>query len=68
MRAGWPSLSGTITLRPESDTSACVTVDAEFTALVPLIGGKVEKMAAPIILGVIESEERTGQAWIADAV
>lgn len=59
------AMKGTITIRPETASTSTVHVEAEFKALVPLIGGKVESIAAPIILGVIEAEERTGDAWAA---
>ncbi|MEO9137542.1 MAG: DUF2505 domain-containing protein [Jatrophihabitans sp.] len=61
-------MSGTITLTPGQDGGACIVVDAEFKAIVPIIGGRIEKLAAPIILSVIEAEEQTGRAWVADVV
>ena len=36
---------------------------ADFKAKVPIVGGKVEGFAAPIILSYIDAEEKTGQAW-----
>lgn len=59
-------MSGTLRLRPEG-TGSTVSVDAEFTALVPLVGGKLEKLAAPIIIEVIDAEEKTGRSWMADS-
>lgn len=58
------SMKGTITLRPDGEATT-VLVDAEFKAHVPLVSGKVEGFAAPIILGVIDAEEATGRAWAA---
>jgi hypothetical protein len=58
-------MTGTITIRPDGEHAASVLVDATFTAHVPLVGRKVEGFAAPIILGVIDSEEQTGLAWAA---
>jgi hypothetical protein len=55
-------MNGTIRIVSEG-TGSSVLVDAEFKANVPLVGGKVERIAAPIILGVIDAEEATGQAW-----
>ena len=62
------SLNGTIAVTADPDGGSVVQIDATFKASVPLGGGKVEKLAAPIILDVIESEQRTGRAWVADGV
>lgn len=56
------SMAGTIRIVAQSEGSS-VLVDAEFKANVPLIAGRLERIAAPIILGVIDAEEATGQAW-----
>lgn len=42
--------------------------DGSFTALVPIVGRKVEQLAAPIITGVIDAEEKTGRTWAAGSV
>ena len=42
-------MHGTIRIVPTTSGSPTVLVDADFTAHVPLIGKKVEKLAAPII-------------------
>jgi hypothetical protein len=56
------SMKGTIRLVP--DGKACtVVVDADFKAHVPLVGGRVEGFAAPIIMSFIDAEEATGKAW-----
>ena len=44
-----------------------MVVAAEFTAHVPLIGRKIEGFAAPIIVSVIEAEEKTAKEWTAGA-
>ncbi|MBE7189494.1 DUF2505 domain-containing protein [Jatrophihabitans endophyticus] len=62
------SMHGTIRVSPTAAGGSSITVDGEFKAGVPLIGGKVEKLAAPIIFDVIDSEQRTGRAWVADGV
>ncbi|TAM92671.1 MAG: DUF2505 domain-containing protein [Jatrophihabitans sp.] len=59
------ALHGQIRLLPDGRDRATIVVDAEFRAHVPVIGRKVEGFAAPIILGVIDAEERTGRAWAA---
>lgn len=56
------SMNGTIRMVAEGAGSS-VIVDAEFKAHVPLVAGKVEKIAAPIILGVIDAEDATAEAW-----
>jgi hypothetical protein len=61
------SMHGRIEVRPTASGGASVHVTAEFKASVPLIGGKVEKLASPIILDVIDSEQKTGTAWLAEA-
>jgi hypothetical protein len=58
-------MTGTVCIVPEGRRSTAVVVDAEFRANVPLVGGKVEGFAVPIILRVIDAEEQTGQAWVA---
>jgi uncharacterized protein DUF2505 len=58
-------MNGTIRIVPTSDSGSEVHVDADFTALVPIVARKVEQLAAPIVVGVIDSEEKTGQAWAA---
>ena len=64
--AGAPAhMKGTITVVPDG-VAATVVVDAEFKANVPLVGRKVEGIAAPIIMSFIDAEEKTGQAWIAE--
>ena len=59
------AMTGEIRLRADGTDAATVLVDAEFRANVPLVGRKVEGFAAPIILGVIDAEEKTGEAWVA---
>ena len=57
-------LDGTLTLGPggEGTTQA---VDGDLKARIPLIGGKVEKAAAPAIEAAIDIERTTGRAWLA---
>jgi len=59
------SMKGTIRVVPDGSAST-VVVDAVFKAHVPLVGGKVEGFAAPIIMGVIDAEEATGKKWAAN--
>ena len=59
------SMKGTVSVVPDG-AAATVVVDAVFKANVPLVGGKLEGFAAPIIMGYIDAEEKTGQAWAAE--
>ncbi|HEY2271592.1 MAG TPA: DUF2505 domain-containing protein [Jatrophihabitantaceae bacterium] len=60
------SMKGTITVVPDGATASTVIIDAEFKAHVPLVAGRVEAFAAPIIMTVIDSEEQTAKAWITE--
>lgn len=59
------SMRGEIRIVPVDDAVTRVVVAAHFTAHVPVIGRRVEGFAAPIIVGVIDSEERTAREWVA---
>jgi hypothetical protein len=59
------SMKGTIRVVPDGAAST-VVVDAVFKAHVPIVGGKIEGFAAPIIMSVIDAEEATGKAWAAN--
>lgn len=62
--AGAPiSLKGTLTLRPDGDGTV-ETLDAELKAKVPLVGGKIEKAAAPPIEEAIAIEHQTAVEWL----
>ena len=61
------SLRGRIDVVPSADGGSTVRITADFKASVPLVGGKIEKLASPIIVDVIDSEQRTGTAWLAQA-
>lgn len=43
-----------------------ISIDGDLKASIPLFGGKVEKAAAPAVVDAIRSEQRTGQAWLAE--
>jgi hypothetical protein len=59
------TMKGTVRLAPDGPDMTDVFVDAHFDAHVPLLGGRVERLAAPIIIGVIDCEEVTAKAWAA---
>lgn len=62
--AGAPvDLTGTLSLAPAGQ--GCVeSVDSDLRARMPLIGGKIEKAAAPAIESAMNVERETGQAWL----
>lgn len=60
------SMKGTVRIEPDGVLTH-VHVDADFSAHVPLVGGKIENIAAPIIIGVIDAEEETGRVWVASS-
>ena len=45
-----------------------ISIEGDLKASIPLFGGKVEKAAAPAVLDAIRSEQRTGQAWLAERI
>ncbi|WP_300082395.1 DUF2505 domain-containing protein [Propioniciclava sp.] len=47
-------------------SGSTVTYDGDLTVSIPLVGGQIEKLAAPEILGALAAQERVGQAWLAD--
>ena len=57
------ALQGTLMLAPGQDGSV-ETLEAELKARVPLIGGKIEKAAAPPIEEAIDIEARTAAEWL----
>ena len=63
--AGAPiALTGTLALAP-AGAGAVEQLDAELKAKVPLIGGKIEKAAAPPIEEAIDIEATTAREWLA---
>ena len=64
--AGAPvSLSAKVALVPNG-AGAQMRVDGNLKASIPLLGGKVEKSAAPAVIDGIHQEGRTGRAWLAE--
>jgi hypothetical protein len=63
--AGAPiDLDGTLSLAPNGRGSV-ETVLGDLRARIPLIGGKIEKAAAPAIESAINVEREIGQSWLA---
>ena len=58
------TLDGTLRLAP-GGPGTVETLDSELKAKLPLIGGKIEKAAAPAIRDAIDIEGRTAQEWLA---
>ncbi|HET7399987.1 MAG TPA: DUF2505 domain-containing protein [Intrasporangium sp.] len=62
--AGAPiAMRATVRLAP-SGTGSSLTVDGELKASIPLLGGKIEKAAAPAVTDAMDSEYRTAQEWL----
>jgi len=43
-----------------------ITIDGDLKASIPLLGGKVERAAAPAVVHAIQHEQRTGERWLAE--
>ena len=59
------SMKGTVTLTPVSDTQTRLDVDEDLKGGIPIIGGKIEKAAAPSFIHALEQEERIGTEYLA---
>ena len=58
-------LSGTATVAPQG-SGTTVTYEGEFSIRIPLVGGKLEGMAAPYITKVFDAQHLAGQDWLAE--
>lgn len=58
------SMKGTVTLTPVSDTETRLDVDGDLKGGIPIIGGKIEKAAAPSFIHALEQEERIGNEYL----
>ena len=56
-------LAGTLSLAPAGRGSV-ESVDGDLKARIPLLGGKIERAAAPAIESAMRAEQETGQAWL----
>ncbi|MCW2528636.1 MAG: hypothetical protein JWM76_3496 [Pseudonocardiales bacterium] len=64
--AGTPlKFAGTLSLTAGGSGSLGV-VDGDLKASVPLIGGKVEKAAAPAVMAAVRAEQETADHWFAE--
>ncbi len=57
-------MSATVSIAP-GGPGTVMTIDGDLKARIPIIGGKIEKAAAPAIQRAIRIEHRTGQGWLA---
>ena len=58
------SLTGTAVLSPAQGGST-LTYEADLVVRVPLLGPRLETMAAPLITDAFEAQGRVGDAWLA---
>jgi hypothetical protein len=58
------AMSGSLSLAP-GGAGSVETIDADLKASLPLIGGKIEKAAAPSVEDAIAIEHRVAQEWLA---
>lgn len=64
--AGAPvSLKARVALVPNG-AGTQMRIDGDLKASIPLLGGKVERSAAPAVIDGIHQEGRTGRAWLAE--
>jgi hypothetical protein len=64
--AGAPvALRAKVRLSPAAGGTA-MTIAGDLKASIPLLGGRVEKAAAPAVVHAIRSEQRTGQRWLSE--
>ena len=59
------SMAGVVRILPDGDRASTVVVDVQFRAHVPLLGARLERIAGPMIVRMIDAEEATGRAWTA---
>jgi hypothetical protein len=56
--------TGSMVLTPDGE-GCHQPIEGDLKASVPLVGGRIEKAAAPAVLAAIRVEQRTGTAWLA---
>ncbi|MFT8394681.1 DUF2505 domain-containing protein [Propionibacterium sp.] len=57
-------MTGTATIRP-GGPGTIVEYAGDFTVSVPLLGGKLEKLAKPKVMSVIDLQQEVGNDWLA---
>jgi hypothetical protein len=64
--AGAPvALKASTRLAPSPHSSE-LTVNGDLKASIPLVGGKIEKAAAPAVVDALHSEGQTGRRWLTE--
>lgn len=64
--AGAPvALRGKVELVP-TGVGSTIRINGDLKASIPLLGGRVERAAAPAVLGAIRGEGQTGARWLAE--
>lgn len=49
-----------------SPHSSVLTVQGDLKASIPLVGGRIEKAAAPAVVDALRSERETGHRWLSE--
>lgn len=55
-------LAGTVVLAPAGDGSS-LSYDGDLTVSIPLLGGVLERQAAPLLLEALDIQARVAQTW-----
>lgn len=64
--AGAPiAMRGKVEMVP-AGAGTTIRIDGDLKASIPLLGGRVERAAAPAVINAIRSENQTGAHWIAE--
>ncbi len=64
--AGAPvAMRGTVHLEPVQDGTN-LNIDGDLKAHIPLIGGRIEKAAAPAFIRALRSEHESARRWLAE--
>lgn len=64
--AGAPvAMRGTVHLEPVLEGTN-LNIDGDLKAHIPLIGGRIEKAAAPAFIKALRSEHESGRRWLAE--
>ncbi|MBC9956682.1 DUF2505 domain-containing protein [Yimella sp. cx-51] len=60
------SMNGTVTLTPSSEHETRLSVIGDLKGGIPIIGGRIEKAAAPSFVQALVLEEEVGLAYLAE--
>ncbi len=59
------ALRSTVRLAPQGARTT-ISIDGDLKASIPLLGGKVERAAAPAVVHAIRQEQETGERWLVE--